>query len=362
MRIKSNILRYLIGIALGSFAPLLYAGISISSAGGGGISFGGISGGTATRVLFTGGAGTLTDDADLTFSTDTLTATKFITTQIGTTGAISLLGNPFTVKGGTLADKDEIIFGTQDATTAVLTISNLDQAKPIFIAKDNVTTVFTIADGGAMTLATNTVTCSGSTCALTIGSGANFVASPTAFNTTQNNAATNTFVASQSTHQFNSLGAAATGFGWGSTYSLESSSSNGQTALAVGARWLDATHAQRTGEFLVQTVNNANALADTLTVGPGHLGISGGAPTFSSCGTSPTIAGSDTAGKVTAGGGGAVTSCVFTFARQYLTAPACIANNETTAQDMQAISTTTTLTLNGADFQSDVISYLCVGR
>lgn len=52
---------------------------------GGGITFGQASGGTATRVLFTGATGLLADDADLTFSTDTLTATKIgSTTFTGT--------------------------------------------------------------------------------------------------------------------------------------------------------------------------------------------------------------------------------------------------------------------------------------
>jgi hypothetical protein len=45
-------------------------------ASGGGLSFGGPSGGTATRIPFTDGSGNLSDDADLTFSIDTLTATK----------------------------------------------------------------------------------------------------------------------------------------------------------------------------------------------------------------------------------------------------------------------------------------------
>ena len=49
---------------------------------GGGISFGGDSGGTATRVLFSDGSGNLADDADLTFSTDTLTATKIGSTTL----------------------------------------------------------------------------------------------------------------------------------------------------------------------------------------------------------------------------------------------------------------------------------------
>lgn len=51
--------------------------------GGGGISFGGASGGTATRVLFSDGSGNLADDADMTFATDTLTITKIVSSGVG---------------------------------------------------------------------------------------------------------------------------------------------------------------------------------------------------------------------------------------------------------------------------------------
>lgn len=90
-----------------------------------------------------------------------------------------------------------------------------------------------------------------------------------------------------------------------------------------------------------------------------HFKVTSTAPAVSACGTSPSIAGSDTAGKVTAGTG-AVTTCTLTFATAYGVAPACYSNNETTAQVMRAVSTTTTLVIDGADFTSDVISYMCV--
>lgn len=65
------------------------------------MSFGGLSGGTATRVLFSSGLGILTDDADFTFSTDTLTVTKIATTTftgapLGSTGIdIGAQATPF---------------------------------------------------------------------------------------------------------------------------------------------------------------------------------------------------------------------------------------------------------------------------
>lgn len=99
--------------------------------------------------------------------------------------------------------------------------------------------------------------------------------------------------------------------------------------------------------------------ANLMTV-TGRIKAVSTAPTLSACGTTPSIAGSDTAGKVTVGSGGA-TSCTLTFATAYGVAPACSAMNETTEQTMKAVSTTTTLVLSSAtDFTSDVVAYQCI--
>lgn len=79
-----------------------------------------------------------------------------------------------------------------------------------------------------------------------------------------------------------------------------------------------------------------------------------------SCGTSPSLAGSDGAGKVTTGTV-APTSCTITFANTWTTAPACVAINETTANLVKATSTTTTLVLVGTYVASDVLAYTCTG-
>jgi hypothetical protein len=100
--------------------------------------------------------------------------------------------------------------------------------------------------------------------------------------------------------------------------------------------------------------------ADRLAV-DAYVQYTGNTPTMGSCGTSPSVVGTMMGGKVTAGSG-TVTSCVVNFPLTWSNAPACVANNETTTQDMRATSTTTTLTLAGADFASDVISYVCAGR
>lgn len=93
----------------------------------------------------------------------------------------------------------------------------------------------------------------------------------------------------------------------------------------------------------------------------GHVRGTGTAPTVGgSCGTSPSIVGTDLGGKLTTGTV-APTSCTITYARAYTNAPSCAANNETTANLVKAISTTTTLILSGTFVASDVLTWICVG-
>lgn len=102
------------------------------------------------------------------------------------------------------------------------------------------------------------------------------------------------------------------------------------------------------------TLTNATTRVQTPTVW-----LQGVAPTLSNCGTTPSVTGTDRAGKITVGTG-VVTACTLTFAAAYPSAPNCIINNETQILVTQAVSTTTTLTLNAAvSIDADVISYAC---
>lgn len=116
------------------------------------------------------------------------------------------------------------------------------------------------------------------------------------------------------------------------------------------------------GSFFFQSGASSGGTRGTFNVNA-HIVTAGSSPSLSSCGTSPTISGNDNAGKVTIGTGGVTTTCVLTFNQTWTTAPSCFANNETSIVLVQAVSTTTTVTLNvtlpfGA---SDVVSYNCVG-
>jgi hypothetical protein len=93
----------------------------------------------------------------------------------------------------------------------------------------------------------------------------------------------------------------------------------------------------------------------------GHLTFEGSPPVVSACGTSPSIVGTDVAGKVTTGSG-TVTSCVLTFATQWATTPACVVSEETAAVAIRGVTSTAALVIAGADISSDVIHYICMGR
>jgi hypothetical protein len=91
---------------------------------------------------------------------------------------------------------------------------------------------------------------------------------------------------------------------------------------------------------------------------------SSGAPTIASgFGTSPSIAGGDDGGRITVGTGGTASTGAITFGVAYATAPACVANNETTISLVQATTTTTTLTLtSSAPFTAgDKLTWVCRG-
>jgi len=98
----------------------------------------------------------------------------------------------------------------------------------------------------------------------------------------------------------------------------------------------------------------------------GHVEAAGTDPTLSSCGTSPSIIGSDTAGVVTLGTANP-TACTVTFATAYTTnAPACVVTHQINIAVplyFSAISTSgfTVTTSTGANLNAGKFDYICVG-
>jgi len=96
----------------------------------------------------------------------------------------------------------------------------------------------------------------------------------------------------------------------------------------------------------------------------GRLHGNGPVVVLSSCGTAPTVVGTDSAGVITIGTG-TPSACTVTFARAYVNAPACFFVNQTTITSTPgkvATTTTTALwTLGAATANGDKVSYMCVG-
>jgi hypothetical protein len=112
-----------------------------------------------------------------------------------------------------------------------------------------------------------------------------------------------------------------------------------------------------TGSF---TVDGSGNIAPAKITATNHIAANGPiAAIGSGFGTSPSIAGSDTAGRVTVGSGGAA-SGVVTFGGNFNAAPACHANDETTSQLIRATATATQLTLTGTMAAADKITYICL--
>ncbi len=88
-------------------------------------------------------------------------------------------------------------------------------------------------------------------------------------------------------------------------------------------------------------------------------------PTIASgFGSSPSIAGSDSNGRVTVGTGGSAATGTINFAVTWGSAPMCTANNETTLLYLQATASTTTLVLTSATpfGAADKLTWLCIGN
>jgi hypothetical protein len=91
------------------------------------------------------------------------------------------------------------------------------------------------------------------------------------------------------------------------------------------------------------------------------LRATGTAPALTSCGTSPTIEGSDLSGTVTMGTG-SPTGCVITFNVAYTGAPRCTVSWRVNIASMQYAVSTTAITLTQTATSSNVIDYVCTVR
>lgn len=93
----------------------------------------------------------------------------------------------------------------------------------------------------------------------------------------------------------------------------------------------------------------APALAYRLTDRPATVAL---------CGTSPSIIGTDDAGRVTVGTS-TVTSCTINFSKTYMLAPACVASVNAILASSVTVSTSSIMVTTASTMASKVINYVC---
>jgi hypothetical protein len=98
-----------------------------------------------------------------------------------------------------------------------------------------------------------------------------------------------------------------------------------------------------------------------LSVGGGQIEVTGTDPTFSTCGTSPSIVGADMAGRINVGTG-FTNLCRINFVTTYAVAPACTVTGNSSAINYTSVPSTTQLMISSdSDMASNVLNYICVG-
>lgn len=96
-----------------------------------------------------------------------------------------------------------------------------------------------------------------------------------------------------------------------------------------------------------------------------HPYQSGASPTLATgvgdCATSPTLEANsnDMVGRITVGTGANGGKCTITFANTWSVRPVCMVANETTANLLRPVTSTTTLALTGTLTAGDVLTYRC---
>lgn len=89
-----------------------------------------------------------------------------------------------------------------------------------------------------------------------------------------------------------------------------------------------------------------------------HVGSQGGGtPALTTCGTAPTITGTDFAFTVTTGSVG--TSCIITFAKAFGAAPRCVVSAQAQATQPTYTSTAASLTMS-VDIASTAYNAICI--
>lgn len=120
--------------------------------------------------------------------------------------------------------------------------------------------------------------------------------------------------------------------------------------------------ARAPSDFLL-TVSSQDATMGFGFQNNSHFVSSGTTPSMGTCGTSPSVDGTDLAGVVTVGGG-VVTSCAMTFGSSFGRTPVCVVATNSTAvtADIGSISSSAVTFGFSATLGGGTIWYICVGN
>lgn len=160
-------------------------------------------------------------------------------------------------------------------------------------------------------------------------------------------------------------GARNTALGAYAGYGINNSSAvtTGSDNTFLGYNAIPGTASQLTGSIAVGSNATVSSSYTAVLGGVTNFVIKGSTPTVGSCGTSPSIAGTDSAGSITTGSTG-VTSCAITFSQPFIYAPFCVAQTTFTAISavVSAASTTGITIGTSGSITSATLNYICVGR
>ena len=104
-------------------------------------------------------------------------------------------------------------------------------------------------------------------------------------------------------------------------------------------------------------LTSAVVMAFTQTID--RIGYGSNVPVISSCGTSPSVVGSDLAGTVT-GGSASPTTCTITFSAAFSIAPACVVAAVPQLAAFTYTTSTTAIAVTSSA-STGAVKYICVG-
>lgn len=141
--------------------------------------------------------------------------------------------------------------------------------------------------------------------------------------------------------------------------SLPSSQISGTITAASSTLLSDRNSFSGTDTFSSRLgVGTTSPVGDFVVRGHIQTGVAA-VPILTTCGTSPTINGSDHAGRIIIGGG-VISSCIMTFNKAWTNAPICNADDESAILLTRIVATTSGMTLSVATtFQGDSVGYSC---